>query len=192
MKGKSREATDPAPDDGELVQRAKGGDAAALDLLLDRHQGVVYRFLLGLLGDEDAAADAAQETFVRALTNLNGFRGDAAFRTWILAIARNEARGMARRKSRRRESALDDLPPPVAGGPSPETRALRNVEVQRVRDTLARLPEKQRMSVSLRLFDGLSFREIAEATDSTEGSARVNYHHGIRRLREWLHDDQRT
>ncbi len=152
----------------------------------------MYRFLLGLLADEDAAADAAQETFVRALTNLNGFRGDAAFRTWLLAIARNEARGMARRTSRRKESPLDDLPPPVTTEPSPDVRAVRRTEVERVQQALARLPEKQRMSVSLRLFDGLSFREIAAATDSTEGSARVNYHHGVRRLREWLHDDERT
>jgi RNA polymerase sigma-70 factor (ECF subfamily) len=51
------------------------------------------------------------------------------------------------------------------------------------------LPEKQRLSVALRLFDGLSFREVAEIIGSTEGAARVNYHYGIGRLREWLHDE---
>lgn len=176
----------PLPEDAELVQRARGGDGAALELLLARHQGVVFRFLVGLLKDEDAAADAAQETFVRALGNLDGFRGDASFRTWLLAIARNEARGWIRGVGRRKEAPMDDLPPlpdPQAG---PERMAMHTSELERVREALTRLPEKQRLSVALRIFDGLSFREVAEATDSTEGAARVNYHHGIRRLREWL------
>jgi RNA polymerase sigma-70 factor (ECF subfamily) len=51
---------------------------------------------------------------------------------------------------------------------------------------MERLPEKQRLTVSLRLFDELSFKEIGEIVDSTEGAARVNYHYGIGRLREWL------
>jgi RNA polymerase sigma-70 factor, ECF subfamily len=176
------------PDDGELVRLAREGDARALDLLVERHQGVVYRFLVGLLGDEDAAADAAQETFVRALGKLDGFRGEASFRTWLLAIARNEGRGWARKRGRRREASLESVPPLPDGQPGPEREAIQAAEVKRVRSALARLPEKQRLSVSLRIFDGLSFREVAEATGSTEGAARVNYHHGIRRLREWLDD----
>ena len=53
---------------------------------------------------------------------------------------------------------------------------------------LAKLPEKQRMAVQLRVDEGLSFREVGELIDSSEGAARVNYHHGIRKLREWMND----
>lgn len=179
-----------SPDDGELVERARNGDGGALELLVRRHEGVVYRFLVSFMGDEEEAADVSQETFVRALSNLNAFRGEAAFRTWLLAIARNEARGWARRSGRRRESPLDDAAPLPDERAGPDAQAIQTTEVDRVRQALARLPEKQRMSVSLRIFDGLSFREVAEATDSTEGAARVNYHHGIRRLREWFDDHE--
>jgi RNA polymerase sigma-70 factor, ECF subfamily len=178
------------PDDAELVRRGRQGDRDAIGQLLNRHQAVVYRFLLGLLADEDLAADVTQETLVRALRNLNGFRGDASFRTWLLAIARNEGRGALRRAGRRREAALDEVAPPMDSGATPEAQAMASAEVRRVRRVLDTLPEKQRLSVYLRLFDGLSFREIARATDSTEGSARVNYHHGLRRLRERLNDDE--
>lgn len=174
--------------DGPLVQRARTGDEAALGELIARHQGVVYRFLLGLLSDEELAADATQETFVRALGNIVGFRGDSTFRTWLLAIARNEARGTLRRRVRRREFALDDAPPLEDQAADPESTALGQSEIGRVRRALDSLPPKQKMSVSLRLFDGLSFREIGRAIDSSEGAARVNYHHGIRRLRELLDD----
>jgi len=185
-----RGSADGRPDDDRLIELAREGVSEALELLVSRHQGVVYRFSLGLLADEEAAADVAQETFVRALTNLNGFRGDSTFRTWLLAIARNEAKASMRRRSRRTETPLDAVAPVADRAVSPEDRAVRSSEVARIREALDRLPEKQRLSVSLRLFDGLTFREIARATDSTEGSARVNYHHGIRRLREWLDEPE--
>ncbi|MEX0935704.1 MAG: sigma-70 family RNA polymerase sigma factor [Gemmatimonadota bacterium] len=178
------------PGDAELLELARSGDTRAVNLLVQRHQAVVYRFLLGFLKDEDQAADAAQETFLKALDRLHGFRGDASFRTWLLAIARNEALGSIRARSRRREESLDHTGPLQGRTNPPDEVAVRTESVQRVRTALERLPEKQRLSVSLRLFDGLSFREIGEVIDSSEGAARVNYHYGIGRLREWLHDDR--
>ena len=59
-------------------------------------------------------------------------------------------------------------------------------EAEQVRELLKSLPSKQRQALTLRIFEGLSFREIGEVIDSTEGAARVNYHHGIRKLREML------
>jgi RNA polymerase sigma-70 factor, ECF subfamily len=190
VKGTGTDPSDDRPDDESLVALARQGRPGAVESLVARHQGVVYRFLLGLLSDEEEAADAAQDTFVRALSNLDGFRGDSAFRTWLLAIARNEARASLRRRVRRREARLDEAPQLPAGGAGPERSAIRAAEIERVQAALRGLPEKQRLSVSLRLFDGLSFREVAELTDSTEGAARVNYHHGIRRLREWLDESE--
>ena len=174
------------PDDAELLAHAQRGDERALNLLVRRHQGGVYRFLLNFLRDEDQAADAAQNTFLRAIRRLDGFRGDSSFRTWLFSIARNEALSLSRTRRRRREERLveDDLVSRPAD--APDEVAIRSDEVRRVREALARLPEKQRLSVSLRLFDQLSFREIGGLTNSTEGAARVNYHYGIGRLREWL------
>ena len=179
------------PDDTELVRQAREGDQKALERLVDRHQGVVYRFLLGFLKDEDGAADATQDTFLKALNRLGGFRGESSFRTWLLAIARNEALGTIRSHSRRKEEALTDAEGLADGELAPDQRAVREEELRRIRGALDRLPEKQRLSVALRLFDGLSFREVAEIIGSTEGAARVNYHYGIGRLREWLHDEPR-
>jgi RNA polymerase sigma-70 factor, ECF subfamily len=183
--------TDPdsSPEDAELVSRAQAGDRLALEALAERHNGLVYRYLLARTGDEERAADLAQDTFVKAFRGLASFRGDSSFRTWLLAIATNELRAGYRKTDRRGEVALQS----AAGLPHPhelpDALAMRNSEVERVREALAGLPEKQRMSVALRLFDGLSFREVGAATGSTEGAARVNFFHGIRRLREMLDAD---
>jgi RNA polymerase sigma-70 factor (ECF subfamily) len=172
--------------DADLVTRARTGDLEAMDELVRRHHAAVYRTALGILHDEDRAQDAAQEAFLKAMRGLSGFRGDARFLTWLLTITVNEARGMLRRVGRRQEQSLEHSGPLMAVDADPAEQATRGIEVARARACLARLPEKQRLAVSLRVFEGLSFREVGEAIDSSEGAARVNYHHGIRRLREML------
>ena len=175
-----------SPTDEELVQRVREGDEQAMNVLVDRHHGVVFRTCAAILSDEDLAADASQNSFLKAFRAIERFRGEAAFRTWLLAIAGNEARGFLRKAKRRKEDRLEDLDMLPAVGNDPSVEVTLRSEVQRVREVLADLPEKQRLSVTLRIFEGLSFREIGKSIDSTEGSARVNYHHGIQRLRELL------
>ena len=174
------------PPDEELVDRARAGKLEAMDRLISRHHGSVYRVALGILRDEDGAADVAQETFLKAIRGLKGFRGDASFRTWLLTIAANEARGVLRKAGRRKELALDTIAPV----PSPDAGADDTMEtredVRRIKVLLLELPEKQRQAVTLRIFEELSFREIGGIIGSSEGAARVNYHHGIRRLREMM------
>ena len=175
-------------EDGDLVARAKEGDERALDELVSRHHQVVYRVVLGILRDPDLAADAAQDAFLRAFRGLRGFRGQSAFRTWLLTIATNEARGTIRRRKTRRETSLADAPELEANDGPPDRSVARREEVDRVRDLLARLPEKQRLAVQLRVEEGLAFREVGRIIGSSEGAARVNYHHGIKRLRAWMEE----
>lgn len=148
------------------------------------HHEVAWRVALGVLKDEDAAADAVQDAFLKAFRNLDGFRGESRFRTWLLSIVVNEARGALRRRTRRRESGLDDVGPVADDARPVDHQVVMRDEARRARALVEELPEKQRLAVTLRIDEGLSFREIGELIGSSEGAARVNYHHGIRRLRE--------
>lgn len=148
--------------------------------------GDVYRVTSRILGDRDLAQDATQDTFVNALGALGRFRGEASFRTWLLRIAVNAARSVGRRQVRRREVTLVLADNEPSGESSPAVRAENRAEVARVEAVLARLPTKQRLAVALRVQQGLSYAEIAAAIDCSEGAARVNYHLGIKRLREML------
>lgn len=175
-----------APLDEELVELARAGDPVAMNELVSRHHAGVYRVALGILRDEDGAADVTQNAFLKAIRGLGGFRGEASFKTWLLSIAANEARGFLRKVGRRRELALDSAGPVESGAANVQDRLEVTEEAKRIRTLLGRLPEKQRMAVTLRIDEGLSFREIGALIGSSEGAARVNYHHGIRRLREML------
>jgi len=169
-----------------LVQLARRGDERALGALVDRHQGAVFRTAVSIVSDPDLAQDVTQDTFVKAMRALDGFRGDAAFRTWLLTIAANTARGVLRRSGRRVEVALDAIAPVASDETDPAQNVALGDEAARARALLLQLPEKQRLAVQLRVDEGLSFREIGDVIGSSEGAARVNYFHGIRRLREWM------
>ena len=172
--------------DGELVERGRSGDERALGELVQRHQHAAYRLALSITREEAAAYDVVQDAFLKAFRGLGGFRGDASFRTWLMTITANEARGALRRTKRRKETDLDAVAPVASDEKDPAQEAELADETRRARAMLAELPEKQRMSVSLRIEEGLSFREIGALIGSSEGAARVNYFHGIRRLRELM------
>jgi RNA polymerase sigma-70 factor (ECF subfamily) len=176
----------PEPSDLELVQRGRSGDDAALGALAKRHHAAAYRVALGFVRDDDVAQDVVQDAFLKAFRGLAGFRADASFRTWLLTITANEAKGALRRTSRRRETAIEDAAEVGSEAAGPAHEAMVRQEAGRARRMLEQLPEKQRLSVTLRVEEGLSFKEIGEVIGSSEGAARVNYFHGIRRLRELL------
>ncbi len=177
--------------DERLVASAREGDERALDLLIRRHHATAFRLALGIVRDEDLAADVAQDAFVKMVRALDRFRGDARFRTWLLTIVSNEAKGALRKKNRRRESSFDESVPVADSAPALDDQVVARTEGERLRRELRRLPQKQRLAVELRLDEGLGFREIGELIGSSEGAARVNYHHGVKKLRMWMSEVER-
>jgi RNA polymerase sigma-70 factor (ECF subfamily) len=180
------EGPDAILSDQELVEKGRAGDDGALSGLVEQHHAAAYRVAFSMLLDDAAAQDVVQDAFIKAFRGLEGFRGDASFRTWILTIAGNEARGALRRRGRRRETALEDAGPVPSQQKAPDAEVVDTQEAARARRLMETLPEKQRLSVALRIEQGLSFKEIGEIIGSSEGAARVNCFHGIRRLRELM------
>lgn len=184
MREEERRGGDPS--DLELVEAGRSGDDAALGALVRRHHDAAFRVAVSLVKEDDMAQDVVQDAFMKAFRALGGFRGDSSFRTWLLTITANEARGALRRHGRRRETTLEDASTVPSEEMGPASAAIVAQEAGRARKMLEQLPEKQRLSVTLRIEEGLSFREIGEVIGSSEGAARVNYFHGIRRLRELM------
>lgn len=171
------------PDDEELVALARRGDAKAKDALARRH-GTSLRRLVRRWVSEADAEDVAQRAIVRALERIDEVRSDASFRAWLYTIAQNLAKNHARDHGRRetREVMDVDLVTNALGTAKLVAREARDTVLAEI----ARLPDKQRGAVELRLFEGLSFKEIGERLGCSEDSAKVNFHHALRRLRERL------
>jgi RNA polymerase sigma-70 factor, ECF subfamily len=177
------------PDDGQgadeaLVARAQGGDRGALEALVRRHQRPVFRLCLRYLRDQDEAADLVQRTFLRAMTSLGELRSAERFRTWILRIGANLALNHLRDHAR---FVGDDAATEQAAAAPLAPDGLEAGEAARaLRRAVEALPTKQRMTLELRVYEELSFREIALALATTEGAAKVNFHYAVRKLRALL------
>jgi RNA polymerase sigma-70 factor (ECF subfamily) len=183
---RDEERLDAEISDVDLVQRGQEGDERAFGILVKRHHESAYRVAVSLVRDGDLAQDVVQDAFLSAFRALDRFRGDASFRTWLLTITANVAKGALRRRGRRKETGFEEAGPISSRDLDPAESTVASLEAERARAMLETLPEKQRLSVALRIEEGLSFREIGEIIGSTEGAARVNYFHGIRKLRELM------
>lgn len=176
----------PDPD-AHLVDRALEGDKHAFDVLVIQHRDSITRLCQRYVRHRDDAEDVAQRAFLNAFEKLGEFRRESMFRTWLHRIAVNLALNHVRRATQEAPiGELDDLP---AFTNALETSRLVAAEVwNRVAARINQLPPKQRLVVELRLFHELSFGEIAVLANCSEDSAKMNFHHGIKRLREWIPD----
>lgn len=170
--------------DAALIARWKAGDQRAATELVGRHGSALARFAAssGARGDID---ELVQDTFVRAFASLDGFRGESSFRTWLFSIERRLLLDRRRATNRRPEGVeLTDGVAATAFDPLDEVVAS---EAQgRMRRAIARLTPTQRDVFLLRVTEGLSYKEIAAALDSTEGATRVHYHNAMRSIKEFL------
>jgi RNA polymerase sigma-70 factor (ECF subfamily) len=179
--GRVTDAIDP---DRELAEKFRQGDRSAFDVLVRRHQKGVWRIVRRYVKRDADAADVTQQVFVRAFKALGGFRGAASVRSWLYRIAINCALSWLRdhRREEPTEIAEDSLTElPVAPG-----RIASDQESVRLRAAITRLPPKQRMVLELRVFDDLSFKEVAELADCSENTAKVSFHYAVKKLRDIL------
>jgi RNA polymerase sigma-70 factor (ECF subfamily) len=136
-------------------------------------------------GERNEVDELVQDTFVRAFNSLDGFRGESSFRTWLFTIERRLLVDRRRAEKRRRdrvEIQEDDA--------STEYDALDGVVAteteRRMRQAMSRLSPTQKEVFTLRVAEGLSYKEIAAAVGTTEGAARVHYHNAMRAVKEFL------
>ncbi len=185
----SAELLDRAPSvtadpDRELVERFRAGERGAFDLIVRRHQKGMWRLARRYVKHDADAADVTQLAFVKAFHALISFRGAATVRSWLYRIAINCALTWIRDHRREQPQAIaeDAL---VASGSATATM-ISGEDSARLRTAIGALPPKQKLVLELRVFDDLSFKEVAELAECSENTAKVNFHYAVKRLREIL------
>jgi RNA polymerase sigma-70 factor, ECF subfamily len=176
--------SDTSDPDRELAERFRSGDRGAFDLIVRKHQKGVWRLVRRYVKADADAKDVTQQAFVRAFKGLAAFRGAASVRSWLYRIAINCALSWIRDHRREQPSEIteDSLTAmPVAPG-----RISDDQEGVRLRAAIAQLPPKQKLVLELRVFDDLSFKEVAELADCSENTAKVNFHYAVKKLRDIL------
>lgn len=165
--------------DQTTIEAARRGDRCAQAALLRALQDRWYRLCLGLLGNAEEARDATQETALRFLKHLPGFRGQSSLETWSMGIAINIAREMRRKASRLWVVAPRDMESPQEAAETKESRSL-------LWSLLHELPQRQREALLLRYFEDLSIQDTAEAMNCAAGTVKATVHQALRTLRTRL------
>lgn len=158
--------------DGELILMAKRGDEAAVRILIQRHNQSLFRIARSVVGNLDDAEDIVQEAYVKAFTRLDGFRGEAAFATWLTRIALNEALGRLRRRRTTVDLVEAESDVSESGGPiimfpispqpsTPEADAGRQQVRHVLEQAVDRLPDAFRVVFVLRDIEGLGGEQVA-------------------------------
>jgi RNA polymerase sigma-70 factor, ECF subfamily len=179
--------------DAELVGRARGRDEAAIRLIMQANNRRLYRIARGILRNDGEAEDVVQETYVRAFTHLQDFRGDSSFATWLARIAMNEALGRLRRQ--RPSVDLNTLAPGVleaqiiqfphsAASEDPE-KSMAQREIQHVVEhAIDELPEAFRIVFITRVIEGMNVEETAEILGLKPETVKTRLHRARAMLRD--------
>jgi len=180
---------------GELLRRARAGDAPAFCLMTAPLQARLLRQAVALAGDLSAAEDLVSETLVEAWKSLDRYDESCRLSTWLYAILLHRRQKMARRARSRPLSLAwlpaferddlaarhENLPSPE---PSPSDIAARNEISARLRQGIDRLPGKHRRVILLRFFEDASLPDIARVLDCSVGTVKSRLHHALEKLRK--------
>jgi len=178
--------------DTELVARALARDETAVRAIIKDNNRRLYRLARGILRNDSEAEDVVQETYVRAFTHLDSFRGDSSLATWLARIAMNEALG--RLRSRRPGVEWTSLPPgtleaqiiqfPLSATPDPE-KTMAQREIQHVVEhAIDELPEAFRLVFITRVVEGMNVEETAEILGLKPETVKTRLHRARAMLRE--------
>ena len=175
---------DGSPSDADLIEAWRRGDEAAAAELVRRHARPVARFLAAAGGGDDVD-DLVQETFFRAFSKIDTFRGGASFRTWVMTIGSNQLKDMRRRARRRPVVPLETDQIADEQRDPHRLMAVRDLEA-RLAEGVRQLPRMQRDVFLLRAQQGIDYEDIATTLGTTVGAARVHYHQATKRLKALL------
>ncbi len=180
--------------DETLIRQAAAGDQNAFAALLAAYQKPVYNLALRMTGSPDDALDLSQEAFLRAWRGLSGYRFDASFSTWLYRLTGNVCIDFLRRRKKEKtiplyytdeENEEQELPLPHPA-PAAEDQALLRLEQSQGAEAMAKLEPEYRQALILRVIDGLSYAEIAAATDVPEGTVKSRIARAREKMRRLL------
>jgi RNA polymerase sigma-70 factor, ECF subfamily len=176
-------AADPL-EDFALISRSQAGDTEAFGALVVKYQSRLFTMLCSMVGDENDAWDLAQEGFVKAWRSIQGFKSRSSFYTWLYRITVNLAIDLLHRRGRCSEVELDDALPSFLPGP----RA--NYERAEIREeinaALAQLSPEHRAVIVMREIEDMTYLEIAEVLDLSQGTVMSRLFYARKRLQSLL------
>lgn len=158
----------------------------AFTLLVEHFKEQLYWQIRRMVLSHDDADDVLQNTFIKAWTGLDGFRGDAKLSTWLFRIANNETLNFLER--RRQQLSLDDE---AAVGVSARLESDPYFDgdetARQLQEAIASLPDKQRQVFNLKYYEEIKYEEMSELLGTSVGALKASYHHAVKKISDFFH-----
>ena len=162
----------------ELIRNPSSREAGFRDLVV-RYQERLYQMIIRRVGSHEDADDILQNTFIKIFRHIESFEGRAELFTWMYRIAGNEVINFQKRNQRKKTIELD---------PSVNLKADAYIDeadiAPAMEKMIAALPERQQMVFRMRYYDELSYKEISEILQLTEGALKASFHHAVKKIAE--------
>lgn len=158
--------------DEDCVALLKEGDSTLFAELMRRYQNRIYAYVLRMISCPDDAMDICQTTFISAYRNLEKWQPNALFRTWLFRIASNSAIDYLRRNRLYTQVTLESVDHTLADGMDPEREYISSARCSGMISLIQQLPPLFRQALLLRELEGMSYAEIAQALDVSEGTVK--------------------
>jgi RNA polymerase sigma-70 factor (ECF subfamily) len=191
------ETASAAADESQLVDRARRGDLAAYDELVQRYQQRVYATVYHMTSNHEDANDLAQEAFIKAYQALKSFKGGSSFYTWVYRIAVNKTINFLKQRKNRTHLSLNDLDFNAENDPdlvalvsdkTPRREANLTELQEKLNEAMQQLSEQHRLVVTLHDVQGLSHEEIAAIMECNIGTVRSRLFYARQQLQGYLSD----
>jgi RNA polymerase sigma factor (sigma-70 family) len=172
-----------------LIEKSQKRDNQAYGKLVGLWFKRIYNFSLKYFGDHDLAMEVTQQTFIVAYDSIHKLRDADRFKYWLYKIALNHCRAEERKSKRRKWYSIfnnEETTNFESNYGQPEIEYQRNEEEERMAWYLKKLPEDQKVVIIMKEFDGMKFREISEALDISENTAKSRLYYGLKALRKMM------
>lgn len=169
-------------DDNQLVAQMQAGSHSAFTEIVKRYQKMVHRLALRYVKSSESADDISQEAFIKVYQKIHFFKGVSSFKSWLYRIVINTSKNWLRAQSLRETSDINSMM--IADESNNQEEAELEQTNKIVQLQINRLAPKQRQAVLLRVYNDLSFKEIADQMACPFDTAKANYRHGLLNMRK--------
>lgn len=174
--------------DKRLLNQYLAGDDGAMTLLVKHYQKELYGFVYRQVRNRADAEDVTQKVFVNLFLKAEQYNGEASFKTWLYQIAINLCKNHFRANDRRRIDSTDIEELGLISGDTCEEKFASEQKQLQLKNSINKLPAKQRLTVRLRLYQQCTFKEIAQIMSSSVGTSKAHYHQAIKSLHRMFNE----
>lgn len=175
----------------ELLTAAMKFDESALSEIYDRYEAKIYSYIYRRTGEPSLAEDLTSQVFLKMLEAIRKQKAwHSSFSGWLYRIAHNLVVDHYRRRDRKQQVPIDDMPVLPDENDNPLRAAERQLDAERLRSAIMRLTSEQAEVVSLRFIEGYSINEVAQLMDKTEGAIKALQYRAVSTLRQFLENEQ--